>query len=171
MSRTLLLCSLLAYPEFKFQTRYCHRAPSVCPSPILTSPAKPLGRSGWNLAATFLSWLVTGIVKFVLVTWLEVGKNGRLSRFLQKNFFPDPPVRMLQNLGYNIRIGSWCQIAEFMPITWPEVCENGRLRQLLRKSHSFLSKSSSPYPPVRMLRNLGYNIRTESWHASYQVKI
>ena len=31
--------------EFKFYIRCCHRAP-VRPSPFLTSPAKPLGRSG-----------------------------------------------------------------------------------------------------------------------------
>ena len=40
------VCGLLAHLEFIFQTRYRHRAPSVHPSPFLTSPAKLLGRSG-----------------------------------------------------------------------------------------------------------------------------
>jgi len=37
---------LLAYLEFEFQIRYRHCAPSVYPSPISTSPAKPLRPSG-----------------------------------------------------------------------------------------------------------------------------
>ena len=49
---------LLAYLELEFQLRYCHRSQSVRPSPISTSLAKPPCRSGWNLAATFRSWLV-----------------------------------------------------------------------------------------------------------------
>jgi len=59
-----------AYLELKFQRRYCHRTPSVRRSPISTSPAKPMGRSGWNLAAMFHSWLLMGIAKLVPVPWL-----------------------------------------------------------------------------------------------------
>ena len=127
-------------------------------SHISTSLAKLLGQSGWNLAATFWSWLVTGIAKLVLVMWLEIGENGRLSKFLQKSS-PNPPVRMLPNLGYNVRPGSGCWIVEVMPIMWPEMCQNGGLRKFLGKLCKFFQKSSSPAPPVRMLPNLGCNVR------------
>ena len=48
-----------------------------------------------------------------------------------------------------------------MLITWPEVCQNGGLSKCLGKSRKFLQKPSSPDQPVRMLPNLGYNIRPD----------